>query len=141
MKNLFFISLLYLSFFNGFSQVHWLINQDEVKNCKLIKSGKFVNKISNEEATPDYFIVFSEGFATEYVDNGKYFIKSKIEFKNDCYYQSIVVECTIPNYDLSINTKIQTEILETATQDKLIKIRSKMENSEWQFFVLQKIED
>lgn len=140
MKKVFVLFIFLFSTHLSFSQVHWLVNQDEVADCNLITKGKFINKINETESTEGYYLKIENGFVTEFVENGKYFIKSKIEFTTKCSYTLTVIENTIPNYNISIGTKIYTEILETASSDKLIKIRSKMD-SDWQIFVLQKIKD
>ena len=64
------------------SQVHWLINQDSIPNCKMIQSGKFINQVTGSENLDGYYAVFENGFETEFVENGKYYIKSKIGFQN-----------------------------------------------------------
>lgn len=140
MKKVIVLFVFLFSSHLSFSQVHWLINQDEVTDCNMITKGKFINKINEAESIEGYYLKIENGFVIEFVENGKYFIKSKIEFTSNCSYTSTVIENTIPNYNISVGTKIYTEILETASSDKLIKIRSKMD-SDWQIFVLQKIED
>lgn len=121
------------------SQIHWLINQDTTIHCEIIQTGKFINKITDSESTLGYYVIIKDGYATEYVENGKYFVKSKIKFENPCKYESTIVENTIPNYNVKIGDKIYTEIIETALADKLIKIKSKM-SGDWQTFVWEKIE-
>lgn len=130
--------LIFICHFS-FSQVHWLVNTDSVTSCEFIKSGKFVNKESNEVTTSGYYIVFEDGFATEYVQDGKYYLKSKIEFLSDCKYKSTVIEVTMPNYPLGVGTIIHTEIIETALSDNLIEIKSTFEGKD-HYFVLQKVE-
>ena len=123
----------------AFGQVHWLINADSIPDCNFIKSGKFVNKETDEKVTPGYSIVINDGQITEYVNNSEHYVKSKIEFISDCEYQSTVIEVTIPNYNLGPGTIIRTEIIATALVDNLIEIKSTI-NETSNYFVLQKIE-
>ena len=138
MKNTLIVLLLLIATYAN-AQSHRLTNPDKVPNCKLIHSGKFVNQETAGQATPGYYMVFKDGFATEYVEDGKYFIKSKVTFEGECKYKSVIMACTIPDFDAKIGEVLNTEILETATSDNLIKIRSRM-NIEWQTFVLKKVE-
>lgn len=121
------------------SQVHWLINQDSVPNCKMIQLGKFVNQVTDSENRTGYYAVFENGFETEFVDNGKYYVKSKLDFKTPCEYTVTVVEVTIPNYAVKIGSTYNIEIVTTATIDKLIELKVKGDN-DWQYFVLEKVE-
>ena len=139
MRSIITLIVFICSYQIGLSQVHWLINPDTRTNCDIIKTGKFINKVSNESSTPGYYIVFEDGYATEFIDDGKFYLKSKIDFISDCEYKSTVVEVTIPNYNLKPGTVIHTEVIETIIADNLIKIRSTLEGNSY-FFVLQKIE-
>ncbi len=105
----------------------------------MMKSGKFLNEETDCKTTPGYSIEIIGNEMIEKVENGKYYLKSKINFTSDCAYELTVLETTIPGYEDQIGTKIFTEILETAKTDNLIKIRSKGE--EWQIFVLKKVEN
>ena len=139
MKQLLFLSAFFIINFSSYGQVHWLVNADSIPDCNLIKSGKFINKESNEKATEGYSIVFENGIATEYINNGAYYLKSRVEFISECKYKSTVIEVTIPNYNLGPGTIIQTEIINTATADNLVEIKSTI-NDKSSYFALQKIE-
>ena len=62
-----------------------------------------------------------------------------MDFKTPCEYSVTIVEVTIPNYDVKIGTTYNIEIVNTATIDKLIELRTKVD-SEWKYFVLEKVE-
>lgn len=117
--------------------IHWLINQDKITDCNYIKSGKFVQEKSCDEITEDYSIEFRDDYVLEKVENGKYFLRSKITYTSNCAYQLKVLETNIPGYESEIGKIYYTEILETAKIDKLIKIRSK--GDKWQTVVLRKV--
>ena len=118
-------------------EIHWLVNQDSIKNCKLLRDGIYVNEETESKITEGYSIEIRGNLMTEKIQNGKYYLKSTITFTTDCSYELTVIETTIPGYESQIGTKIQSEILETASVDNLIKVRSKGEN--WQTFVFKKI--
>ena len=139
MKSIVLIALLTLTCQLSFSQVHWLINADSIPDCEFIKSGKFLNKESNEVATPGYYIVFEDGYATEYLNDGQYYLKSKIEFLTDCSYESTVVEVTMPNSTIEVGTVIYTEIIETALIDNLVQLKSD-HDGEVYYFVFEKVD-
>ena len=135
-----FSLLLFLIFSNiAQSQVHWLINKDSITDCSSIKAGKFVNEEMDGKITAGYSIEIRGNEVIERLNDGEYYLKSKINFTSECSYELTVLETTIPGNENLIGTKIITEILESAKVDNLIKIRSK--GNEWQEFVLRKIED
>jgi hypothetical protein len=138
MKKLISLLLITLTYLTNFGQVHWLINSDSVPKCELIKSGKFVNKETNDKTTDGYYIIIKDGYATEYINDGQYYLKSKIEFKTACKYTSTVIEVTIPDYNIEPGTIISTEIISTSSIDNLIEIKSEINNDSYSF-VLQKI--
>lgn len=121
-------------------EIHWLINKDSAKDCGFIKSGKFVNEETENKITEGYSIEFRNGFAVEKIENGKYFLKSKITYTSECSYEMKVLETNIPGYEDVVGKTFFTEILETAKVDKLTMIRSR-EDKDWKTLVLRKIED
>lgn len=124
-----------------FSQIHWLINADKVPNCELIKKGKFINKEISGKSTESYYVVLDNNYITEFINDGEFFIKSKLEFTSDCSYKGTITEITIPDYNLPIGTIFYTEIIETATVDNLVKIKSSLENGKEYTLVWEKIAD
>ena len=141
MKRLLIAILMLICVNDASSQIHWLINQDSIPNCEIIKSGKFINKQTNCDATPDYYIIYSDGYVTDYVSGGQYYIKSKITYESSCKWESEIVEITIPDYNLKPGHKIITEVIETATIDNLVKIKVQNKGeAEEHIFVLEKVE-
>ena len=116
-----YLIILFLFSINIYSQenVHWLVNQDSKTDCSYIKSGKFVNEDTGDEITKGYSIEFRGEDVIEKIEDGKYYLKSKITYTSECSYE--------------------IKVLETAKIDKLIKIRSKGE--EWKTLVLRKVEE
>lgn len=138
MKHLIFIILFFICSAKSNAQVHWLVNKDASTNCNLLRIGKFVNKETDFKATKGYTIEFTENEVIERIDDGKYFVKSKVIFTSSCSYTLTILETTAEQYKPLIGTNIEVEIIETATIDNLVKIRSKY-NGEWLTFVLEKI--
>ncbi|CAM4066628.1 hypothetical protein FLAN108750_08650 [Flavobacterium antarcticum] len=140
MKYIYLIALILFSF-NAKSQenVHWLINKDSITDCSFIKSGKFVNEEIGGKITKGYSIEFRGENVIEKIENGKYYLRSKINYTSECSYEIKVLESNIPGYEVIIGQTFYTEILETAKIDKLIKIRSKDE--QWKTFVFRKVEE
>ncbi|MFM7017268.1 hypothetical protein [Flavobacterium sp.] len=98
-----------------------------------------MNEETGDEITKGYSIEFRGENVIEKIEDGKYYLKSKITYTSECSYEIKVLETNIPGYESVIGQKFYTEILETAKIDKLIKIRSKGE--EWKTLVLRKVEE
>lgn len=140
MKTYYLIILFLLSLkIHSQENIHWLVNKDSKADCSYIKSGRFVNEETGDEITKGYSIEFRGEIAIEKIEDGKYYLKSKITYTSECDYEITVLETDIPGYETVIGQTFYTEILETAKIDKLIKIRSKGE--EWKTFVLRKVEE
>ena len=127
MKLILITSLFFFLPLNCLAQesIHWLINQDSNTNCDYLKKGIFLNKETDCKITEGYSIEFLEDYVLEKVDNGKYFVKSKLNFISDCNYELIIEESNIEAYNSLIGHKVYGEILETATSDKLVKVKVK----------------
>lgn len=138
MKSLFPFLLLLLSS-NLYSQdvvIHWLVNQDSVADCSMIKSGKFLNEETCDKVTPGYSIEIRGNSVMELINDGEFYIKSKIDFTSDCNYELTVLESTIPDDD-SVGTKVYVKVEGTSKIDNLVMIKTRY--AEEQTFVLKKI--
>ncbi|MFN8438854.1 MAG: hypothetical protein U0V72_14695 [Cytophagales bacterium] len=118
--------------------IHWLIHKDSITDCNFIKNAKFVNEEQDGKITEGYTIMFKNDTVTETINNGKYFIKSKMKFVSKCSYEIYVLETNLPSATYLIGKTIYSEILETAQTDNLIKIRTKA--AQWIELVFKKIE-
>jgi len=110
---------------------------DAKANCQMIRESAFLNREPNGRHTKGYRIVFSGDYSIEYLDGGKYYVKSKIEYINDCEYTSTVVEVTKPNFHIKIGDTFRTRILETSTETGLIKIQVSINGTE-NFIILDR---
>jgi hypothetical protein len=140
MKLLLILTFFFFTHF-GYSQtIHWLVDKDSITDCDFIKSGKFVNKVTDCQVTEGYYIVYKDGFVTEYMDYEKFYVKSKINFISECEYNLTIVEVSKPDYFLKIGDVVNAVILETKIKDNLIKIKLSIKGQGGNF-VLEKIEE
>jgi hypothetical protein len=63
------------------------------QDCSLMKKGKFVY-VDN----PAAWFVIDGNKHTEYLENGKYYIESKLKWNSDCSYTMIMTKCTVPDF-------------------------------------------
>ncbi len=139
MKNLILSFGLLFSLFVQ-AQERTIPDKDDVPNCKLMTSGKFINMETDDRVTSGYYIIIKDGIETEYAEDGKYFVKSSLVFDTDCTYRAITIESDIPNFPSKKGDVLNSEILETSTKHNLIKMRAKEGNGPWLIVVLRKVE-
>ncbi|KUJ60528.1 hypothetical protein AR687_17300 [Flavobacteriaceae bacterium CRH] len=130
MKNILFFFLLLFSNFS-IAQKNIFTNPDNKPNCGLMKNGTF---LSTQYSFKEYHMVVKNGIQTEYNENGQY-IRSKMEFLNECEYKTTILEVTIPNYFAKRGDILTTKILQTQGQN--IKIRSIMFGKEYEFVFIK----
>ncbi|KFF16056.1 hypothetical protein [Flavobacterium hydatis] len=125
MKN---IIILFLLFSNVLiAQENIFLDPDKEPNCEELKNGKFA---SISYSPKEYYMIVKDGIQTEYLENGQY-VKSKMEFLNDCEYKTTILEVTIPNYYAKVGDFLTTKILQT--QCEYIKVRSTMLGKDYEF--------
>ena len=139
MKKLLFILVLFMSL-DLKAQDRVIPDKDDVPNCKLMSGGKYINMETDDRVTSGYHAIIKDGVEIEYVDDGKYYLKSTLDFKDKCSYKITIEECTIPGFVFQKGDIIYSEIVETSTKHNLIKIKSKPENGPWVIVVFRKIE-
>ena len=114
-----------------FSIMSFYVNSDS--GCKILHSGTF--KYAN--TVPEIKVVIKGNKHTEYYENGKYFIKSTLNWTNECEYDMTMTEITIPDFpyktgdvmNVKINKVINNEIYYTSTvqgkswEGQLIKLK------------------
>lgn len=91
MKHLFKILIfgfLVLSF------VSFIIPSHHIESCKDLHKGTFIYGDSEDEIK----VVIKGKKHIEYHDNGKYFIKSKLDWIDDCSFNMTMKKVTIPNF-------------------------------------------
>src|SRR5215203_4699797 len=65
-----------------------------IEDCSILNEGAFKYGDIEEEIR----VEIKGNNHTEYHDGGKYMIKSKLEWVNDCEYNMIMTKITIPNF-------------------------------------------
>ena len=102
-------------------------------NCKIAHHGTFVYGSGSTFVK----VIITDKDHTEYHNNGKYYIKSKIKWINDCEFVVTFIDFTVPDFKytrddqmhVKVNQIINKEIFFTSTinkkswNGKLIKIK------------------
>ncbi|MFZ1692414.1 MAG: hypothetical protein WAT74_04365 [Flavobacteriales bacterium] len=107
-------------------QEHLFLDFDSVPDCDILKDGTFLNIDQSKTA---YYMVVKDGIQTEYVQDGKYYVKSRMEWLSACSYRSIVIEVTIPDYNVKPGESATTEIFQTLCNE-YVKFKAQMGKSE-----------
>lgn len=93
--------------------------------CKVLKEGLFVYGSGSNIVR----VVISGDSHTEYHNGGKYIIKSKLNWVNDCEYNATLLEVTIPDFPYGrgdlMNVKVERVV------DKEIYFVSTVNNKSW----------
>ena len=132
-------SLIAMSTAYSQNDIHYLENPDSQIDCSFIMSGVFLNEETNDTYTAGYSIEFRDDTVIEKMDNGKFYVKSKVVFDKNCSYVLTVIES---NYEKNVfvkGLKTYAEILETSVSENLVLLRSKSKDGEWRMFVFKKI--
>nr|WP_314491321.1 hypothetical protein [uncultured Chryseobacterium sp.] len=115
------------------SQEHFLLPDTRPK-CHLIKEGKFIKEGGSAK---NWNIVIKKDSQREYTNNGKDYIKYKIQFLDDCTYKTTVVGKSDGKNPIRIGDSMTNTIIETDHQ--YIKISSQYFNKTSEI-ILEKVE-
>ena len=100
MRHLYLLTLIAILFStNCFSQKNSDCNI--LKHCKLL--------YTNIEDSTGYIIINGNNHI-EFFENGKYFIKSKLDWVSDCEYNATMTEITLPNFPFKPGEKMNVKI-------------------------------
>ncbi|QNM84947.1 hypothetical protein H9W90_12200 [Polaribacter pectinis] len=72
------------------------------KNCAILKDGTFTYRSGKQ----DVIVIFKGNKHVEYHNDREHFIKSDIEWINDCEYNLIIQESTLPDFPFKMGTKM-----------------------------------
>jgi hypothetical protein len=75
-------------------------------NCKILHKGTFVYGNTSEKIT----VVIKGSKHTEYYENGKYIIKSKLVWVSNCEYNMTMTQITIPNFPYKVGDVMNVKI-------------------------------
>jgi len=125
-------ALLMLIFSQAKSQKTTFDKPDQPAKCKNIREGKFLR--------PNYpagiwYMTIKDNIQTEYLNNGKDYIKSTLVFMDDCNYKAIVLDKTANDDRIRIGDVFSNKIVET--QDNALKIHTKIENNQYEVIYIK----
>lgn len=118
---------------NVIAQEHFLLPDNPAK-CHLMKEGKFIKE---GEPAKKWNIVIKKDAQREYTNNGKDYIKYKVEFIDNCTYKTTVTGKSDGKNPIRIGDVITNKIVETDHQ--FIKISSQYFNKVEEI-ILEKVE-
>lgn len=76
------------------------------KDCSMLHEGTFVYQSDDGKVK----VLFNGKKHVEYHNQGKYFIKSSIKWVNDCEYNTILKEVTLPDFPFKKGTIMNVKI-------------------------------
>ena len=119
MKNYSLLILLFVCILSKSQNVHILLEPDNPANCSIMKQGKFRDFNYDEK---DYYMIMNDSIQIEYLENGKKYMRSKVDWLSDCKYKLTTIENTTNNTYFSMGDSTFVEIIET--QQEKIKLRA-----------------
>ena len=75
-------------------------------SCEILREGTF----EYGNAPDNIRVVINEETHTEYHNNGKYIIESKLNWINECEYNMTMVRVTIPNFPYNVGDVMNVKI-------------------------------
>lgn len=97
----------------------------EENNCKIAHRGTFVYGSGSTFVK----VVITENEHTEYHNNGKYYIKSKIKWINNCEFVVTFTEITIPDFEYTKDDQMYVKI--NSVEKKEIHFTSTINRKSW----------
>lgn len=85
----------------------------EKVNCSLLKNCKLIYSEADDDST---YIIIKDNIFTEYPNGGKNYIKSNLEWVNECEYNAIVTELTTNDLNFKLGDKINVKIDKIANE-------------------------
>ena len=82
------------------------IDPDDL-NCAILHNGTFI--YADEQGEPVRVVINGKNH-TEYHKGGKYYIKSQLNWDNDCEYTAKIVKVTLPGFPYKKGTKMKVII-------------------------------
>ncbi|ARV15858.1 hypothetical protein BTO07_12220 [Polaribacter sp. SA4-12] len=96
------------------------------KDCGILKDNTFTYRNSKKEV----IVVFKDNKHVEYHNNEEYYIKSDIEWVNNCEYYLIIKESTLPNFPFKMGTKMH--IVVNKVRGKKVYYTSSLGGRSWE---------
>jgi hypothetical protein len=76
------------------------------KDCNIMHQGKFRYMAGQEEV----IITIQDSSMTEYHEGGKYTIKTRIDWINDCEYTITILKVTVPEFTLGTGDQVNVKV-------------------------------
>lgn len=89
-----------------FSLMAFTSLESDDNDCSILHKGTFIYGNPGNEIK----VVIKGKNHTEYHNNGKYIIKSKLDWVNDCEYNMTMTKVTIPNFPYGIGDVMNVKI-------------------------------
>ena len=70
-------------------------SQPKANDCEILKHCK-LKYIDGQDST--CYIIINNTEHVEYYESNKYYIKSKLNWLNDCEYEATIIEISLPNF-------------------------------------------
>ncbi|MDH6253945.1 hypothetical protein M2347_003672 [Chryseobacterium sp. H1D6B] len=132
--NFLFILFLFIGFSKVKSQENAFLGTDNPAKCENIKEGKFLRV---GYPVTEWVMTVKDNIQTEYYNDGKDYVKSRLEFVDDCHYKVIITAKSDENYPVKLGETVLNEI--TETDRNFIKLKSEYNNKTFDV-ILNKIE-
>jgi hypothetical protein len=82
-------------------------------DCKIMHQGKFKYMADNEEV----IVEIKDSTFTEYHSGGKYTIKARIDWLNECEYLITIQKVTLPSFPLTTGDEVTVKIDKISGKD------------------------
>ena len=79
-------------------------------DCDTLHSGTFVYLDANDE---EVYIVIKDDIHTEYYDYGKFTVRAKLEWTDNCSYIATLEKSTVPSFPAKKGDKMVTRFIRT----------------------------
>jgi len=103
-----------------------LMSFSSSEECGVLRDNTFTYRNSKKEV----IVVFKDNKHIEYHNKKEYFIKSDIEWVNDCEYYLIIKETTLPNFPFKMGTKMH--IVVNKVRGKKVYYTSSLGGRSWE---------
>ncbi|ASK29479.1 hypothetical protein CEY12_04885 [Chryseobacterium sp. T16E-39] len=134
--NIVLLVLLCLSFSQVKSQQNMFLTSDKPAKCQNIKTGKFVRI---DAPIDEWVMVVQDNVQTEYYNNGKDYVKSRLDFVDDCSYKVTIIAKSNEDYPVKLGEVMVNRILET--DRNFIKLTSEYNNKTSEFILSKVVEE
>jgi len=133
--NIVLIVLLCFSFSKLKSQQNMFLSTDKPAKCQNIRSGKFLRV---DFPIDKWVMTVQDNTQTEYYNDGKDYIKSHLDFVDDCSYKVTVIGKSDEKNPIKLGEVMVNRIMET--DRGFIKLTSEYNNKTSEF-ILSKVDE